>query len=114
MDRGAFEGLVSDALDALPDEVLDLLDNVAVIVEDDPPADDPQLLGLYEGVPLTDRTGEWDAMSLPDRIIVFRHSTLAICETAADVAREVHTTIVHEIAHFHGINEERIEELGWG
>jgi len=108
-----FEHLVADALDRLPDEVLDLMENVVVVVEDDPPEGE-DLLGVYEGVPLTERFGDWDGMALPDRIVVYRNPTLGACASVDEVAREVWVTVVHEVAHFHGIEEERIHELGWG
>lgn len=114
MSAARFEHLVADALDGLPDEVAALMSNVAVVIEDDPPPDDPDLLGLYDGVPLTERTAGWGALDLPDRVVVFRSSTLAICESEEEVAEEVWITIVHEVAHFHGMSEERIHELGWG
>lgn len=114
ISRADFEMLVADAIDALPDEVLDLMENLVVVVEDDSPAGEPELLGLYDGVPLTERTGDWDGFSLPDRIVVFRNSTLAICGTVDEVAEEVARTLVHEVAHFYGIGEARIHELGWG
>ncbi len=91
------------------------MDNVVVLVEDDPPADLPgDLLGLYEGTPLTERFDGWAAMALPDRITVFRHPTLAICADRAEVVAEVRTTVVHEIAHHFGIDDERLHALGWG
>lgn len=114
VSRAEFEELVADAIDALPPEVLDLLENVVVVVEDDAPADSPDLLGLYDGVPLTERAGSWGDFVLPDRVVVFRHPTLAVCESRDEVAEEVWVTLVHEIAHFHGMSEQRIHELGWG
>jgi predicted Zn-dependent protease with MMP-like domain len=112
--RGDFELAVSDALDTVPPELTALMDNVVVLVEDDAPRDDPELLGLYEGVPLTERGLGWAAGSLPDRITIFRNPTLAICETREDVVEEVAVTVVHEIAHHFGIDDERLHELGWG
>ena len=87
---------------------------VEVLVEDDAPDDDPELLGLYEGVPLTERDHMWAAGALPDRITIFRNPTLAICETREDVVEEVAVTVVHEIAHHFGIDDDRLHELGWG
>jgi predicted Zn-dependent protease with MMP-like domain len=114
MSREEFEGAVADALDGVPPELARLMDNVVVLVEDDPPPDDPDLLGLYEGTPLTERDGWWASGSLPDRITVFRRPTLAMCESSEDVAEEVRITVVHEIAHHFGIDDERLHELGWG
>jgi len=114
MSRAEFEDAVRDALDEIPDELAARMDNVVVLVEDDAPADDPDLLGLYEGVPLTERGEFWAAGSLPDRITIFRLPTLAVCDDRADVVEEVAITVVHEIAHHFGIDDERLHELGWG
>lgn len=113
MAREDFEEAVRDALDLLPPELAAMMDNVVVLVEDEAPEDDPDLLGLYEGVALTERGDWWAAGSLPDRITVFRLPTLAVCETPEDVAEEVAVTIVHEVAHHFGIDDERLAELGW-
>jgi predicted Zn-dependent protease with MMP-like domain len=113
MTREAFEEHVSEALDLIPVELTRLMDNVAVFVEDEPPPEEPDLLGLYEGTPLTER-GEWYAGALPDRIIVFMGPTLRMCETAEEVVEEVATTVVHEVAHHFGIDDARLHELGWG
>src|SRR4029450_10496260 len=112
MTRDEFEGLVSEALDLIPPELTALMRNVVVLVEDDPPAHDPELLGLYDGVPLTER-GSWYGGVLPDRILIFRNPTLRICDTRDDVVAEVEITVVHEIAHHFGINDERLHELGY-
>ncbi len=109
-----FEDAVRDGLDLVPPDLAAQMDNVVVLVEDDAPADDPELLGLYEGVPLTERGEMWAAGSLPDRITVYRNPTLAICETRDEVVEEVAITVVHEIAHHFGIDDDRLHELGWG
>jgi predicted Zn-dependent protease with MMP-like domain len=113
MSRGRFEDLVSEALDTIPPELADLMDNVAIFVEDEAPEDDSGLLGLYEGVPLTERDQWYGAGTLPDRILIFRNPTLALCESEQDVVEEVHITVVHEIAHHFGIDDERLHELGY-
>ena len=113
MSREQFEDAVRDALDLIPAELAVQIDNVVVLVEDDPPTDEPGLLGLYEGVALTERDSWWAAGSLPDRITIFRNPTLAICDTAEDVVDEVAVTVVHEVAHHFGIDDERLHELGW-
>ncbi len=122
MTREEFEELVAEALDRIPPELMRLMDNVAVFVEDEPdPASakasgeefDPDLLGLYEGTPLTDR-GEWYAGVLPDRITIYRGPTLRMCETREEVVAETEITVVHEIAHHFGIDDERLHELGYG
>lgn len=113
MTREQFEELVSQALDRIPPELTRLMDNVAVFVEDEPEPGDPDLLGLYEGTPLTDR-GEWYAGVLPDRITIYRGPTLRMCETQEDVVAETEITVVHEIAHHFGIDDERLHALGYG
>jgi predicted Zn-dependent protease with MMP-like domain len=116
MTREDFENAVGEGLDLIPPELAAHIDNVVVLVEDDPPADaeDPDLLGLYEGTPLTERGEWWAAGSLPDRITIFRNPTLRICEDADDVAEEVAVTVVHEVAHHFGIDDATLHELGWG
>jgi predicted Zn-dependent protease with MMP-like domain len=115
MSGEQFESCVARALDLLPAQVADQLHNVAVIVEDRPPPDQPSdLLGLYDGVPVTERFGYGGIGALPDRILIFREPILTICDTPADVVDEVVITIVHEVAHYFGLDEERIHELGWG
>lgn len=114
MTRERFEDAVRDALDLVPSELADQMDNVVVLVEDDPPPDEPSdLLGLYEGIALTERDTWWAAGSLPDRITIFRNPTLAVCETEKEVVDEVAVTVVHEIAHHFGIDDDRLHELGW-
>lgn len=117
MTREDFEELVAQALDRIPPELTRLMDNVAVFVEDEPPADDPGLLGLYEGTPLTER-GEWYAGVLPDRITIYRGPTLRfVADEGGDselVVEEVEVTVVHEIAHHFGIDDERLHALGYG
>ena len=112
MEREAFERLVDAALDDIPRELADLIRNVVVLVEDDPPADDPELLGLYDGVALTERGGE-PALELPDRILVFRHPLLAFCDDEEQLTDEVRITVVHEVAHHFGIDDDRLHELGY-
>ncbi|WP_175499515.1 metallopeptidase family protein [Cellulomonas marina] len=116
MSDEEFDDAVRDGLDQVPAELARLMDNVVVLVEDEPPADaeDPDLLGLYEGTPLTERDGWWAAGSLPDRITVFRGPTLRMCEDRDEVVEEVAITVVHEIAHHFGIDDERLHALGWG
>jgi predicted Zn-dependent protease with MMP-like domain len=107
-----FEDLVARALDLVPPELARLVDNVVVVVEDDPPASDPDLLGLYEGIPMTERDSGYAGV-LPDRITIYRRPTLRICQTPADVVDEVHITVVHEIAHYFGIDDDRLHQLGY-
>ncbi|HEX7589496.1 MAG TPA: metallopeptidase family protein [Demequinaceae bacterium] len=114
MTRAEFEEAVVDALDQIPEELARLMDDVVVLVEDDSPAGGPVLLGLYEGVALTDRGNSWGHGELPDRIFIYRNPTLAMCRTAKEVRDEVAVTVVHEIAHHFGIDDDRLHELGWG
>ena len=112
METEEFERLVGQALDEVPTELLQLVENCVILVEDAPPPDMAGLLGLYDGVPLTER-GEFYAGVLPDRILIFRLPILAICDTREDVVEEVHITVVHEIAHHFGIDDDRLHELGY-
>ena len=112
LDEEAFEALVADELDALPDDMVEGLDNVVFVVEDRPDDGSLDLLGLYDGLALTERD-RYGIGELPDRIIVYREPHLHACETVAELRDEVHTTLVHEIAHFYGIDDERLHELGW-
>jgi predicted Zn-dependent protease with MMP-like domain len=119
MSADDFEQAVSDALQLIPAKVARAMDNVAVFIEDDytpRPGEDPDtvLLGLYEGVPLTERDSWWEAGSLPDRITIYRNPILEICSTREDVIDEVAITVVHEIAHHFGIDDHRLHDLGWG
>ena len=114
MSREAFEDAVGEALDGVPQELARMMDNVVVLVEDEPPAGEGDLLGLYEGTPLTERDSWWASGSLPDRITIFRLPTLAVCDSADEVVDEVRITVVHEIAHHFGIDDARLHELGWG
>jgi len=113
MNADAFEQLVVDELDALPDDMVDGLDNVVFVVEDRPEDGSLDLLGLYDGWALTERDRYGAGAELPDRIIVYREPHLAQCDDLDELRDEIHTTLVHEIAHFYGIDDERLHELGW-
>ena len=106
-----FEELVVDALDEIPDELSALMDNVVVVVEDEP--DEPGLLGLYEGTPLTERE-TCGGFELPDRITIYRNPICALASSEDEVVEEVLVTVVHEVAHHFGVDDERLHELGWG
>ncbi|MDT7795745.1 MAG: hypothetical protein QOD59_5186, partial [Mycobacterium sp.] len=112
MSPQRFDELVSDALDLIPPELAAAIDNVVVLVEDRDP-DEPDLLGLYHGVALTERDS-WYAGSLPDTITIYRDALLEVCEDEAEVVDEVAITVIHEIAHHFGIDDDRLHELGWG
>lgn len=113
MSRERFEELVGDALDEVPNELLSLMNNVVFLVEDAPPDGSGDLLGLYEGTALTDRGWDYGG-ALPDRITIYRLPTLEVCDSEEDVVEEVAITVVHEIAHHFGIDDQRLHELGWG
>ncbi|MCU1404642.1 MAG: metallopeptidase family protein [Glaciihabitans sp.] len=112
MDADEFEKLVVDELDALPDEMVDGLDNVVFVTEDRPEDGTLDILGLYDGVALTDRS-DYGFGELPDRIILYREPLLDIATDLGDLKDQIHITLVHEIAHFYGINDEQLHELGW-
>ncbi|BBZ11479.1 metallopeptidase family protein [Mycobacterium branderi] len=111
MDPQRFDELVSDALDLIPPELAAVMDNVVVLVSDRHP-DDADLLGLYEGVALTERDSNY-AGSLPDTITIYRDALLDICDSDDEVVDEVKVTVIHEIAHHFGIDDHRLHELGW-
>ena len=113
MSRERFEELVGEALDEVPEELLRLMSNVVILVEDESPVDGPELLGLYEGHALTRRGWDYSGV-LPDRILIYRKPILRICNSDEDVIDEVAITVVHEIAHHFGIDDERLHALGWG
>jgi predicted Zn-dependent protease with MMP-like domain len=108
-----FEELVGEALDSLPEELGALMENVVVLVQDR--GDEPDLLGLYDGIPLTERgTSYGEVFTLPDRIWIYRLPICAMCQDEDEVVDEVAVTVIHEIAHHFGIDDDRLEELGWG
>jgi predicted Zn-dependent protease with MMP-like domain len=119
MDRARFEKLVEKALESLPVEFAESLDNVAIFVEDypseeqrlrSPHEEDSILLGLYEGIPLTERGHDY-GMVLPDRITIFRKPIESVCRSDDEVVETVRSTVLHEIAHHFGISDERLDEL---
>ena len=110
VEPGRFEEMVVAALDSLPDDLGRLMRNVAVTVEHD--AGPRALLGLYEGVPLTSRTSGYAGV-LPDRITIYRLAICAICDTEEQVVEQVRRTVIHEVAHHFGIDDARLDELGW-
>jgi predicted Zn-dependent protease with MMP-like domain len=124
VDLDAFADLVSDALDSLPDEFLDKLENIQVDIEEWPTRDDlvsaglppggkHTLLGLYHGVPLTDRGVFY--VAFPDRISIYQKPIEAVAGTDEEAIKEqVRRTVIHEIAHYYGIDDDRLDELGWG
>ena len=113
MDVGLveFEELVADALDGLPVQLSAVMDNVAIFVEDEPP-EGRRLLGVYEGVPLTERNSAY-VLAVPDRITIYRLPILDMCISREQVQHQVQVTVVHEVAHHFGINDERLSDLGY-
>jgi predicted Zn-dependent protease with MMP-like domain len=107
-----FEKLVVDELDLLPDDMVEGLENVVFVTEDRPEDGSLDLLGLYDGVALTER-GQYGFGELPDRIILYREPLLAVSEDVEELKDQIHVTLVHEIAHFYGIDDEQLHELGW-
>lgn len=118
MSLEEFEQAVDDAVAQIPPDLAQAMNNVAIVVEEQyhpHPGEDPNvvLLGLYQGIPLTERT-EWsEAGALPDKISLYRQPILDLCHTRGEVVQEILVTVVHEIAHHFGINDERLHELGW-
>ena len=123
MSAQEFEDVVGDALDRIPADLAEAMDNVVVLVQDEPDpemltAEDydeaglPTLLGLYDGVPLTERDEGW-SMVLPDRILIFRGPLERWCTSREELVEEIMVTVIHEVAHHFGIPDERLHELGW-
>ena len=112
VDEARFEELVGEALDGVPAELADLMDNVVVLIEPEPPADDPDLLGLYDGIPLTERDSNYTFRE-PDRIFIYRGPLSRMCESPEDLVEEVRITVVHEIAHHFGIDDAALHDLGY-
>jgi len=106
-----FEQLVSEAIDLIPEDLASLIDNVVFLIEDHGEA--PDILGLYDGIPLTERDS-YGIGELPDQIFIYRLAICAMCDTDDDVVHEVITTVVHEVAHHFGIDDDRLHDLGWG
>ena len=112
VDPERFEALVDEALAGIPSALVAAIDNVAVFVEEED-AEDRHLLGLYEGIPLTERD-DYGGFAMPDRITIFRRPILRECRSEAEVVEQVRITVVHEVAHHFGIDDDRLDELGYG
>jgi predicted Zn-dependent protease with MMP-like domain len=110
VNRSEFERIVDAALDEIPGNIVDRIDNLAIVVED-ASDQDPDLLGLYEGIPLKER-GEYSGV-FPDRITIFRRPHLALGLSPPELRDEIRKTVLHEIAHHLGIDDARLTELGW-
>nr|WP_300339492.1 metallopeptidase family protein [Actinomyces sp.] len=118
-----FENAVRDALDSLPPDLAEAMDNIAVLIQDEPEPDmlrpedydelgRPTLLGLYDGVPLTERDTSW-SLVLPDRVLIFKGPLERWCTSREELVEEIAVTVIHEIAHYFGIDDDRLHELGW-
>lgn len=123
MSEPDFERAVEDALDLIPAELLDAMDNVVILVREEPEPEQlakedydeqgrPALLGLYVGIPLTERDGGWSGM-LPDSILIFKGPLERYCRHREELVEEIAVTVIHEVAHHFGIDDERLHELGW-
>lgn len=112
MTAEEFDAEVDRALDAVPDELAQLVRNCVVLVEEEPPGDGPSMFGLYEGIPLTERDS-WYGATLPDRILIFRGPLQRHCRDREELVEEIHITVVHEIAHHFGIDDDRLQALGY-
>ena len=123
MSEQEFEDVVGDALDQIPADLAEVMDNVVVLVQDEPDPEMlteedydetglPTLLGLYDGVPLTERDDAWSVV-LPDRILIFKGPLERWCANREELTAEIGVTVIHEVAHHFGIDDDRLHELGW-
>ena len=112
MSAEAFDELVSDELDLLPEEMIAGLDNVIFVVEDEP-EDGSDTLGYYDGTALTERDS-YGYGQLPDRIVLFSGPLSRMCGSEDELYDEIWITLVHELGHYHGIEEDELHALGWG
>ncbi len=110
VNRARFEELVAEAMDSLPDWVLDRLENVEIMVEDRPPRGEPNLLGLYHGIPLTKRDGGYAGV-LPDTITLYRSTIERAARDEDDLRGIIAHTVEHEVAHFFGISDDRLRDM---
>ncbi len=108
----AFERLVNEQYDHLPSTMLEHIENVVIVIEEEPHDGDPDLLGLYEGFALTERA-DYGFGELPDTITLYQRNLERVCTTVDELQHEIRVTLVHEIAHYFGIDDERLHELGW-
>ena len=109
MDAADFEALVQAALDHLPPDLARKLENVAIVVEDEN-AEEPDIFGWYDGLgPARERSG-----ALPDRIVIYRVPLVESFPHPEELRREIRITVLHELGHFFGLDEDRIDELGYG
>jgi predicted Zn-dependent protease with MMP-like domain len=107
-----FEELVDAALAEIPDKLFDLVENCALIIEDEPPAELAGVLGYYDGTPLSQRDSQYSGV-LPDRILIFKGPLLRMVRSERELIEEVRITVLHEIAHFFGIDDDELHDLGY-
>jgi predicted Zn-dependent protease with MMP-like domain len=112
VDAIEFERLVVAELDLLPDEMFDGLENVVFVTEDRPEDGSLDLLGLYDGISLVERS-QYGFGELPDRIVLYREPHLEACANETELRDEIHVTLVHEIGHYYGFDDEKLHDLGW-
>lgn len=112
MTAEQFEQLVDQAIDQIPADLAALVQNCIVVIESRAPEPDGDVLGFYDGIPLSERDSMYSGM-LPDRIVIYRDAILALCDDEADVVDEVRITVWHEVAHYFGIDDDRLDELGY-
>ena len=108
----AFEGMIDDALDTIPDDFAQHMRNMVILARDHDP-DNPTLLGLFEGVPLTEQHSNHSGY-LPDAVFIYKNALEAICEDEDQLRHEVKVTVLHEVGHYFGLDEHELHALGWG
>lgn len=108
-----FDAAVSDALEMVPAGIATHMENVALFISDDPPPEEPGILGVYNGTPLTERGESWGFV-LPDTIELFKNPLIAFATDPEDLREQIAITVVHEIAHHYGISDAELHRLGWG
>jgi len=122
VDRHRFEQLIVEAVESLPENLLEAMENIDIVTADKPSpeqeailqdSEDDILLGLYEGIPLTGRTHSYGFV-IPDKITIFKEAIESVCQTEQECVDEIRRVVIHEIAHHFGIDDERLNELGWG
>lgn len=112
MSEAEFEDWVDEAIAGIPAELLEQIDNCVLVIEDRPSAEEGDLLGYYDGIPLSERDSQYGMVG-PDRIVLFREPIVDRCETRDEVVEEIRITVWHEVAHYFGIDDDRLHELGY-
>lgn len=112
VSQDAFEEMINDALDTIPEEFARHMTNMVVLARDFNP-DEPMLLGLFEGIPLTEQHSNHSGF-LPDAVFVYKDALEAMCSDEEELRHEVKVTVLHEVGHYFGLEEHELRELGWG